>query len=456
MVRSMKTPWLVLQVSLVVVAGCWHPAVEEGPPAPPDARGPAVAALVGSELAIVGVDGGVRGRYAFQPPAAPELGWTWLGESRGGLVTAVAGVEGPGRHRAQHRVVVGRDGRPRWDEALTGACQALSGQGPVLVGDEGSFASCNLGRPGWTFHRADGGLVELPDVEVLAAPLAGGLLPAVVGSGDAARCGFWKVETAELEPWPHPRCGAVTRLEASVVTLAQTPDGVLLVEESARGERVADGARPGPRARILEANAETGELLLGTFAPDTGRLEPTSLVVVDVALHAREVPLALEDLRSPFTVGADWPHLGAPGVLQLGQRDDFVGGLYESHDGRRWTRVGQGQTGVDGLASVSRGGTTVVVGARADDGRPETPFKPGHEQPLQGEAIQVISAADPSVVLAPARVNPARPVPLSRDGKWLAAWGERGLLVFDVEGGGLLAVPALTSADGSAALQWLE
>src|SRR4051812_44002085 len=125
MVGGMKSAFL-LAVLLVCLGGCGDtpPVVVDEPAAEPS--GPALAVLRSSELAVVGPDGAVRGRYSFGDAVSPVDRYTYLGGARGGRLSAIAFYEGPGLHSAQTRVLVDRAGRPVWEESVSGRCEPWS------------------------------------------------------------------------------------------------------------------------------------------------------------------------------------------------------------------------------------------------------------------------------------------------------------------------------------------
>ncbi|MBL9038986.1 MAG: hypothetical protein JNG84_10755 [Archangium sp.] len=445
----MKTSFLVVVTAVLGACGGTPPVVDEEGGLP---SGPALAVVAGSEVVIVGPDGVVRGRYGFPPPVSPQLGFVVLSAPRAGRVAAVSYLDGPGEHSSQHQLVLDRGGRIIWEKRVTGRC------GPVRLGDDGDFVSCNPSASSWTYHAVDGGTVEIPGVNVLADPLSGGLIPASVQRGDATLCGFWNVRTAAFEPWTHATCGSVFRLGASVVHMTVSGDKRAFIEETASGAHVVESPDFGSRTLILEVNEETHEVLLGATHSDTGKLDFDSLVRVDAQRVAHSVHVRPEVAvrRSPFTAGPAWPHLGPNGTLLLGQRDAYVGALFQTVNGTEWDRIGQGLVDIDGITSASRGGTTVVAGLRSTPRAMTEPFMFAWEQPLTGDSLQVITKEDGTVGLTPARINPFLAIPLTRDGRRLAYWNDDSLVLFDAREGTLTAVPSLADATGRGALAWIE
>lgn len=443
----------ILRVALLLSSLACGSLPPEIPPVDVEPPGPALAVLAEDELVLVAPDGTVRTRYPLRATVSPASASTWLGSERGGLIPVVRYIAGPGEHSSQQRALLSRGGRVMWEETMRGRCEWAYATG-VLPGDDGDFVSCNAGPSSWTYHRADGGTVDMGEVDVLAAPLSGGRVPVLAQRDGSSSCGFWSAETGAFEPWAHPDCASVNRLGPSVVYLAISADGRTFVENGPGGERLIGGPLDGQRGVILEVNEDTNEALLGATDTTTPRVRLDSLVRIDAQRNARAVPVLMPSTNLPYTAGASWPHLAPNGQLLLGQRNDYSAALFQSSDGREWTRIGAGLVGIDGVTATTRAQTTAIAGRRVTHA--PLSFRQGYEHTIAGDSIQVISPEDQTVLLTPARASLARPLPLSRDGRWLAYWNDTSLVIFDVREGTLTAVPSLADPRGHSALVWVE
>ena len=164
--------------------------------------------------------------------------------------------------------------------------------------------------------RNHGLTLELAGVDVLAAPLKGGLIPALVES----KCGFLRASTGQFEPWARSACASVTRLGSSVVFLDVSAAGRSFVEESAAGERVVETLFPDQRTIIFEVNEATGEALVGATDLGTGQvtLKGDSIQVITPLDWVELTPARLNPMRPvPLSADGRWLAYWNDGVLVI-------------------------------------------------------------------------------------------------------------------------------------------